>query len=212
MESGLEDRNNVTHARHHRNGHHLVSMKSGLEGRNNSRPHSAAPHSRVRLNEVRPRRPEQWAPERPPNRKGTRLNEVRPRRPEQCSGREAEGEHRCVSMKSGLEGRNNTCKDINPPFPLAVSMKSGLEGRNNLLRAELTAHAAMTVSMKSGLEGRNNQWSHFASGRRNRCVSMKSGLEGRNNAIGQAGKPMAASVSMKSGLEGRNNRVSPSRT
>ena len=35
MKSGLEDRNNVTHARHHRNGHHLVSMKSGLEGRNN---------------------------------------------------------------------------------------------------------------------------------------------------------------------------------
>ena len=41
-------------------------------------------------------------------------------------------------------------------------------------------------------------------------VSMKSGLEGRNNAIGQAGKPMAASVSMKSGLEGRNNpRANP---
>ena len=62
----------------------VVSMKSGLEGRNNLTFGT----------------PARW--------QYSRLNEVRPRRPEQCS------HHRCgctrrhvVSMKSGLEGRNN---------------------------------------------------------------------------------------------------------
>ena len=35
MKSGLRDRNNVAHARHRRNGNHLVSMDSGLRDRNN---------------------------------------------------------------------------------------------------------------------------------------------------------------------------------
>ena len=59
------------------------------------------------------------------------LNEVRPRRPEQFVVAGAEPPGKPVSMKSGLEGRNNqplkgfvvVCHD--------VSMKSGLEGRNN---------------------------------------------------------------------------------
>ena len=40
-----------------------------------------------------------------------------------------------VSMKSGLEGRNNLAADpaILEAGPDAVSMKSGLEGRNNAL-------------------------------------------------------------------------------
>ena len=40
---------------------------------------------------------------------------------------------RPVSMKSGLEGRNNLAGDVlrQLPFP-HVSMKSGLEGRNNV--------------------------------------------------------------------------------
>ena len=58
MKSGLEGRNNgkpVVQG----NTERRVSMKSGLEGRNN--PHQAAPRCRPgpRLNEVRPRRPEQ---------------------------------------------------------------------------------------------------------------------------------------------------------
>ena len=36
-----------------------------------------------------------------------------------------------VSMKSGLEGRNNRLLDLFLPLNQAVSMKSGLEGRNN---------------------------------------------------------------------------------
>ena len=36
-----------------------------------------------------------------------------------------------VSMKSGLEDRNNTTPPEKPPNDHRVSMKSGLEGRNN---------------------------------------------------------------------------------
>ena len=39
---------------------------------------------------------------------------------------------------------------------LAVSMKSGLEGRNNREGQLEGAVAGVEVSMKSGLEGRNN--------------------------------------------------------
>ena len=38
-----------------------------------------------------------------------------------------------------------------------VSMKSGLEGRNNWRRLYRGILAAYRVSMKSGLEGRNNR-------------------------------------------------------
>ena len=61
-----------------------VSMKSGLEGRNNGRSQSARSSPWRCLNEVRPRRPEQWVIRRD------------------------DGEiFIVVSMKSGLEGRNN---------------------------------------------------------------------------------------------------------
>ena len=88
----------------------MVSMKSGLEGRNNPIFPQAS-----------------WRPS------PRCLNEVRPRRPEQlgCFHRQ-QTPAILVSMKSGLEGRNNR------PVGLAytattnnVSMKSGLEGRNN---------------------------------------------------------------------------------
>ena len=36
-----------------------------------------------------------------------------------------------VSMKSGLEGRNNVIDDYGRYADRVVSMKSGLEGRNN---------------------------------------------------------------------------------
>ena len=60
-----------------------------------------------------------------------------------------------VSMKSGLEGRNNEIRQQELNIPNAVSMKSGLEGRNNpgIYR---NVKVFDVVSMKSGLEGRNN--------------------------------------------------------
>ena len=61
------------------------------------------------------------------------LNEVRPRRPEQYGSPASRPvEALVVSMKSGLEGRNNNYElAIKTDFGL-VSMKSGLEGRNNI--------------------------------------------------------------------------------
>ena len=59
------------------------------------------------------------------------LNEVRPRRPEQCKRTKMSKKQSYVSMKSGLEGRNNTLVAEGDNLPDWVSMKSGLEGRNN---------------------------------------------------------------------------------
>ena len=59
MKSGLEGRNNAVES----GGHHpdrVVSMKSGLEGRNNHAETRASGRCGGCLNEVRPRRPEQW--------------------------------------------------------------------------------------------------------------------------------------------------------
>ena len=42
-----------------------------------------------------------------------------------------------VSMKSGLEGRNNAPEARSDQDGRAVSMKSGLEGRNNDVHASL---------------------------------------------------------------------------
>ena len=42
-----------------------------------------------------------------------------------------------------------------------VSMKSGLEGRNNGLVSRPSPIRVLRVSMKSGLEGRNNRWNPF---------------------------------------------------
>ena len=112
----------------------MVSMKSGLEGRNNI--------SRER-NSSWPR---------------SCLNEVRPRRPEQCCHQRLQHVSACpVSMKSGLEGRNNRpVRDAHPHGPGEVSMKSGLEGRNNS-DEPVYMRPSPAVSMKSGLEGRNNR-------------------------------------------------------
>ena len=60
-----------------------------------------------------------------------------------------------VSMKSGLEGRNNPFSGRGYVTYSGVSMKSGLEGRNNC-RSRTCRDRAPSVSMKSGLEGRNN--------------------------------------------------------
>ena len=86
----------------------FVSMKSGLEDRNNTSSTTTSGLCWRSLNEVRPGRPEQYAhsvPDRP---------------------------QRVVSMKSGLEDRNNPVQVLGAQFNnLAVSMKSGLEDRNN---------------------------------------------------------------------------------
>ena len=60
------------------------------------------------------------------------LNEVRPGRPEQLPGLTVEHEQEVlVSMKSGLEDRNNDGVNAINARLLEVSMKSGLEDRNN---------------------------------------------------------------------------------
>ena len=106
-----------------------------------------------------------------------------------------------VSMKSGLEGRNNGVPHIKPVIPQYVSMKSGLEGRNNGQDASFYYPGVLGVSMKSGLEGRNNAAVGSSTGGF-RGVSMKSGLEGRNNS-----SPRAANTGPTCGL----NEVRPRR-
>ena len=61
----------------------LVSMKSGLEGRNNRNIVLLCLVLQLRLNEVRPRRPEQCDGGISGQNQALCLNEVRPRRPEQ---------------------------------------------------------------------------------------------------------------------------------
>ena len=58
MKSGLEGRNNLV-SFHYTKRVKIVSMKSGLEGRNNWKFLNPRRFLDVRLNEVRPRRPEQ---------------------------------------------------------------------------------------------------------------------------------------------------------
>ena len=96
-------------------------MKSGLEGRNNPQL-LQQPQTRVHsLNEVRPRRPEQWSGVPPAGRHSKRLNEVRPRRPEQSRLEVTGTGFGLVSMKSGLEGRNNADLEVMATHPESVS-------------------------------------------------------------------------------------------
>ena len=97
-------------------------MKSGLEGRNNPFGHSGS------LDAM------------------NCLNEVRPRRPEQCVS-EAHADHvHIVSMKSGLEGRNNVNEDKAERLVADVSMKSGLEGRNNSTQSTPTRRRCTSLN------------------------------------------------------------------
>ena len=97
MKSGLEGRNNELHGRQG-GAPSNVSMKSGLEGRNNNRESENNPTAYRGLNEVRPRRPEQWV-------RGLGEGVLQD----------------CVSMKSGLEGRNNE-----PSSPTGGPTRKGL--------------------------------------------------------------------------------------
>ena len=141
MKSGLEGRNNRLPP--NRGTRWLTRLNEVRPGRPEQFDVPACPLlGGVRLNEVRPGRPEQsgsggsmWAicgglnevrPGRP-EQSGCRalsrvvpvcLNEVRPGRPEQSwAGGVGVGGELGVSMKSGLEGRNNgvaTSIDLNP--------------------------------------------------------------------------------------------------
>ena len=84
-------------------------MKSGLEDRNNVAVIFALFTVILGLNEVRPGRPEQFS--------DVDGHVLRP-----------DG----VSMKSGLEDRNNGRNDSTAGPHEPVSMKSGLEDRNNI--------------------------------------------------------------------------------
>ena len=83
MKSGLEDRNNSKVLLDLGDLPQFVSMKSGLEDRNNHFQFIHFHHPHIRLNEVRPGRPEQFA---------DLLHAAH---------------YSYVSMKSGLEDRNN---------------------------------------------------------------------------------------------------------
>ena len=65
-----------------------------------------------------------------------------------------------VSMKSGLEGRNNTCW----PAPTQTRWKGLNEVRprrpEQFFTKPVTTFTEPSVSMKSGLEGRNNACDH----------------------------------------------------
>ena len=91
-------------------------MKSGLDGRNNLH-HSEKARPRDRgLNEVRPRWPEQSVGVVHVGECCTcGLNEVRPRWPEQLPNHILTAEEAAVSMKSGLDGRNNNPVQNEPP-------------------------------------------------------------------------------------------------
>ena len=82
MKSGLEGRNNIVNNDFCKSSI-VVSMKSGLEGRNNPGSIPRFWTTGTSLNEVRPRRPEQSAAEFHAAPGSKCLNEVRPRRPEQ---------------------------------------------------------------------------------------------------------------------------------
>ena len=157
MNSGLDGRNNpsIRNTISGRTGR--VSMKSGLDGRNNWEATFSRVSPESRLNEVRPRWPEQY----PALAVGDILRDT-------------------VSMKSGLEDRNNASSRDYLLFAFRVSMKSGLEDRNNRCEAQNSA-ACHRVSMKSGLEDRNNAAHPRPRRRHHPSVSMKSGLEDRNN-------------------------------
>ena len=182
-----------------------VSMKSGLEGRNNTSSNDEQILLFFGLNEVRPRRPEQSADPHYPMGATNRLNEVRPRRPEQSSATSRPCcRHACLNE---VRPRRPEQSDefIHLVLDLRVSMKSGLEGRNNAHAFLSASKGSWVVSMKSGLEGRNNHSKPTTSITSHRKVSMKSGLEGRNNGGSDDDQHGILWVSMKSGLEGRNN-------
>ena len=67
---------------------------------------------------------------------------------------DAAGNVKPVSMKSGLEDRNNVHDLRMGKGYTEVSMKSGLEDRNNNAR-HINLRWIIFVSMKSGLEDRN---------------------------------------------------------
>ena len=112
---------------------------------------------------------------------------------------------RQVSMKSGLEGRNNEAMGRVCSAGIGeVSMKSGLEGRNNPVLTVVVV-LSVVVSMKSGLEGRNNRISMILRPLRNHCLNEVRPRRPEQSAGRIDRLNTEYTVSMKSGLEGRNN-------
>ena len=133
------------------------------------------------------------------------LNEVRPRRPEQSIPCRWPAETpRVVSMKSGLEGRNNRARGGEQAGHQRVSMKSGLEGRNNYPLPRRWALLGK-VSMKSGLEGRNNLSTGPRGVAASSCLNEVRPRRPEQLTSFILKKGDKNNVSMKSGLEGRNN-------
>ena len=88
-----------------------------------------------------------------------------------------------------------------------VSMESGLDGRNNNNSHQRTARHEQCLN---GVRPRwPEQWSGMGQKAKARNVSMESGLDGRNNLPLRTGHRRAVDVSMESGLDGRNNLRRP---
>ena len=143
-----------------------VSMKSGLEDRNNFPAYIRPTRWLLRLNEVRPGRPEQCGVSCTLAHDETHgLNEVRPGRPEQCARRYPARPVVLPCLNEVRPGRPeqflSTLHTLRANT--RVSMKSGLEDRNNV-SALVQIYERALVSMKSGLEDRNNEWKsgHYA--------------------------------------------------
>ena len=113
----------------------------------------------------------------------------------------------CVSMESGLDGRNNPVAAAQLTAAGIVSMESGLDGRNNLAR--VTGMSRMTIRLNGVRPRWPEQWGvYLVKGSLEFLVSMESGLDGRNNAPHKGSNcPGVRQVSMESGLDGRNNGV-----
>ena len=186
-------------------------MKSGLEGRNNLGYTVSGLLLPKGLNEVRPRRPEQLWKRARKSLSSICLNEVRPRRPEQSCKRNSNPRCRWrrVSMKSGLEGRNNDPSVITSPA-WSICLNEVRPRRPEQL--SIVSHMTQTiivVSMKSGLEGRNNTLMRPSV---TSCMSSLNEVRPRRPEQLRDLRRVegeALWVSMKSGLEGRNNRAEP---
>ena len=109
-----------------------------------------------RLNEVRPGRPEQSWQGSADDRRDSCLNEVRPGRPEQFLELWDAGLwDKTVSMKSGLEDRNNL-ETVGQGLRRHRCLNEVRPGRPEQSVRPASFYGAKSVSMKSGLEDRNN--------------------------------------------------------
>ena len=156
MKSGLVGRNNPGFNVLGCIGMHVVSMKSGLEDRNNGTAFTGSTRPSSCLDEVRPGRPEQFPPRAAGiGGRGERLNEVRPGRPEQWTPM-AILSSRVRCLNEVRPGRPEQSTVRLPPRRGKKCLNEVRPGRPEQWRCITYVPGEVDVSMKSGLEDRNN--------------------------------------------------------